>query len=224
MLTLSSTSNTLSRWALALGILLVGGAVWRVAVHVGLGRLKKWAATTETPLDDLLLALAEKTLTPLALYGLVWAAMRALSVHPGVEKVFHTAGVILLTVVTIRLILGGLRFLVLGHWGRSQRDETLQRQMKGLMPFFSVLMWGLGSIFLLDNLGFKVSTLVAGLGIGGVAVALGSQAILGDLFSYFSILFDRPFELGDTIEVGPVSGTVEHIGVKTTRLRSVNGE
>ncbi|MCX7765301.1 MAG: mechanosensitive ion channel family protein, partial [Candidatus Sumerlaeia bacterium] len=63
-----------------------------------------------------------------------------------------------------------------------------------------------------------------GLGIGGVAVALAAQAILGDLFSYFAILFDRPFEVGDFIIIGDLSGTVEYIGLKTTRIRSINGE
>jgi small-conductance mechanosensitive channel len=77
---------------------------------------------------------------------------------------------------------------------------------------------------LLDNLGFDISAVIAGLGIGGVAVALASQGILEDLFSYFSILFDRPFELGDFIIVGEFMGTVERVGIKTTRLRSISGE
>ncbi|MFC1599390.1 mechanosensitive ion channel family protein, partial [Candidatus Omnitrophota bacterium] len=86
------------------------------------------------------------------------------------------------------------------------------------------LIWGLAIIFFLDNLGFKVSTVIAGLGIGGVAVALAAQAVLGDLFSYFAIIFDRPFEIGDFIIIGEYLGTIEHIGVKTTRIRSLGGE
>jgi small-conductance mechanosensitive channel len=65
---------------------------------------------------------------------------------------------------------------------------------------------------------------VAGLGIGGIAVALAAQAVLGDLFSYFSILMDRPFELGDFIIIDDYMGTIEHIGIKTTRIRSLGGE
>ena len=76
----------------------------------------------------------------------------------------------------------------------------------------------------MDNLGFKISTVIAGLGIGGVAVGLASQAILKDLFSYFSIIFDRPFEVGDFIIIGEYLGSVEHIGAKTTRIRSLSGE
>ncbi|PSO81847.1 MAG: mechanosensitive ion channel protein MscS, partial [Cyanobacteria bacterium QS_4_48_99] len=78
--------------------------------------------------------------------------------------------------------------------------------------------------FLLGNLGFDISALVASLGIGGVAIALASQGVLQDLFSYFSILLDRPVQIGDFIIVGDFVGTVEHIGIKTTRMRSLSGE
>ncbi|MDJ0689693.1 MAG: mechanosensitive ion channel family protein [Xenococcaceae cyanobacterium MO_188.B32] len=76
----------------------------------------------------------------------------------------------------------------------------------------------------MDNLGFDISAVVASLGIGGVAIALASQGVLQDLFSYFSILLDRPFELGDFIIVGDYLGTVEYVGIKTTRLKSISGE
>ena len=73
-------------------------------------------------------------------------------------------------------------------------------------------------------MGFDISALVASLGIGGVAIALASQGVLQDLFSYFSILLDRPVQIGDFIIVGDFVGTVEHIGIKTTRMRSLSGE
>ncbi len=77
---------------------------------------------------------------------------------------------------------------------------------------------------MLDNLGVKISAVVAGLGIGGIAVALAAQAFLGDLFSSFAIFFDKPFEVGDFIIVGDKLGVVEYIGIKTTRLRAIGGE
>jgi small-conductance mechanosensitive channel len=88
----------------------------------------------------------------------------------------------------------------------------------------SVIVWSLGVLYLLENLGFKISAVVTGLGIGGIAVALAAQAVLADLFSYFAILFDKPFEVGDFIVVDEYMGNVEHVGVKTTRLRSLRGE
>ena len=87
-----------------------------------------------------------------------------------------------------------------------------------------IAIWVAGSLFLLDNAGFNVSTFIAGLGIGGVAIALAAQAILGDTFSSFAIALDKPFEVGDLINVDDLRGVVEHIGLKTTRVRSVGGE
>jgi small-conductance mechanosensitive channel len=87
-----------------------------------------------------------------------------------------------------------------------------------------VIFWTVAVLIILDNFGVKISTLIAGLGIGGVAIALATQAILKDLFSYFIIFFDRPFEIGDFIIVGDYIGVVDHIGIKTTRLLSLGGE
>jgi len=84
--------------------------------------------------------------------------------------------------------------------------------------------WGLATVVLLDNLGFRINTVIAGLGIGGIAVALAAQNVLGDLFAYFTIIFDRPFEIGDFLIVGEYMGVVNHLGVKTTRIGSLGGE
>lgn len=81
-----------------------------------------------------------------------------------------------------------------------------------------------GFLFLIDNLGYDITTLVAGLGIGGIAVALAAQTILGDLFSYLVIFFDKPFEIGDFIIIDDKMGTIEYIGIKTTRIRTLSGE
>ena len=84
--------------------------------------------------------------------------------------------------------------------------------------------WAIIFILALDNLGVDITALVAGLGIGGIAVALALQSVLSDAFASVAIMLDRPFEVGDTIHVGDMIGTVEHVGVKTTRLRALTGE
>jgi small-conductance mechanosensitive channel len=86
------------------------------------------------------------------------------------------------------------------------------------------LIWLATVLFVLSNLGFNVSSMIAGLGIGGIAVALAAQAVLGDLFSALAIYIDKPFIVGDSIKVADFLGTVEHIGMKTTRVRSLSGE
>jgi small-conductance mechanosensitive channel len=87
-----------------------------------------------------------------------------------------------------------------------------------------IVMWVLGIIFVLSNLGIEVTSLIAGLGVGGIAVAFALQGVLGDLFASFSLYFDKPFRIGDFIVIGDDSGTVEKIGVKTTRIRTLQGE
>lgn len=87
-----------------------------------------------------------------------------------------------------------------------------------------IALWSLGIIFVLSNLGFEVTSLIAGLGIGGVAIAFALQGILSDLFASFSIYFDQPFRIGDVISIGTDMGTVEKIGIKSTRIRTLQGE
>jgi len=87
-----------------------------------------------------------------------------------------------------------------------------------------IVLWSIATLVALDNLGFNITTLMASLGIGGIAVALALQNILGDLFSSVSIALDKPFAIGDFIVVDSYMGTVEHVGMKTTRLRSLGGE
>jgi small-conductance mechanosensitive channel len=87
-----------------------------------------------------------------------------------------------------------------------------------------VLIWTLVGLVALDNLGVNITALLTGLGIGGIAVALAVQNVLGDLFASLSIALDKPFLPGDTIEVDAVSGVVEHVGIKSTRIRSGGGE
>jgi len=151
-------------------------------------------------------------------------ATRSLVLPSALGKAIDVIGVVLLTLLSIRLINGLVVYIFEQYWLKDA-DPEKQRGFKGMMPAIKVVIWGIGIIFLLDNLGFKISTVIAGLGIGGVAVALAAQAVLGDLFSYVSILMDRPFETGDFIILGSEHlGTVEHIGIKTTRIRSLGGE
>jgi small-conductance mechanosensitive channel len=107
---------------------------------------------------------------------------------------------------------------------KQEHGEEKVAQLGGLMILVNIVIWIIGIIFLIDNLGQDVTTLITGLGIGGIAVALAAQNILGDLFNYFVIFFDRPFEVGDFIIVDDKMGSVEYIGIKTTRIRSLSGE
>src|SRR5690625_2261729 len=107
---------------------------------------------------------------------------------------------------------------------KQENGEEKVRQLGGIMLIINVVIWSVGLLFLLDNLGYNITAIITGLGIGGIAIALAAQNILEDLFNYFVIFFDRPFEIGDYLVIDDKSGTVDYIGIKTTRVRSLTGE
>jgi small-conductance mechanosensitive channel len=120
------------------------------------------------------------------------------------------------------------RELILGMIGRKVAEDsgsgTLGNAMAIIRVLVSVALFAIAGILILDNLGVNVTALVAGLGVGGIAIGLAAQGIFSDLFAALSILFDKPFKKGDTIRYDNSTGTVERIGLKTTRLRSLTGE
>jgi small-conductance mechanosensitive channel len=130
-------------------------------------------------------------------------------------------------------------FIQLGVWAAAAVVAALDRRRRsiatqadravvgslGIIGFIArVAIWSLVALMVMDNLGIDVTALVAGLGIGGIAVALAAQNILGDLFASLSIAFDKPFLVGDFLILDDYLGAVEHIGIKSTRLRSLGGE
>src|SRR5829696_2209629 len=120
------------------------------------------------------------------------------------------------------------RELILGLIGRRVAEDNgsgaLANATGVIRVLVSVALFAVAIILILDNLGVNVTALVAGLGIGGIAIGLAAQGIFSDLFAALSILFDKPFKKGDTIRYDNSTGTVERIGLKTTRLRSLTGE
>jgi small-conductance mechanosensitive channel len=120
------------------------------------------------------------------------------------------------------------RELILGvigqHAGDRPGETAIGNAMGVIRVIVSVALFGIALVVILDNLGVNVTALVAGLGIGGIAIGLAAQGIFSDLFAALSILFDKPFRRGDTIRFDTTTGTVEKIGLKTTRLTSVSGE
>jgi small-conductance mechanosensitive channel len=126
--------------------------------------------------------------------------------------------------MVIRFVTSTLVLILESYFRRKHRDRSSANEIGALSLIIHIVVWFIGLGFLFDNMGYDLTAIIAGLGIGGIAVALAAQNILGDLFNYFVIFLDRPFEVGDYIALGDKSGTIEHIGVKTTRLKSLTGE
>lgn len=151
--------------------------------------------------------------------GLQWYELppRAARFLDGAAKVvaFWQAGVWITT----------LAITVLERKRRESADDRALLGSLGILGFIArVLIWAVVLLLALDNLGVDVTALIAGLGIGGIAVALAVQNVLGDLLASLSITLDKPFVVGDFVIVGDFMGAVEYIGIKSTRLRSLSGE
>jgi small-conductance mechanosensitive channel len=217
--------NTVQQWISAGGIAFgVIVAVW-VFRRVFVRRVARVSLGTQTSAGASIAATLSATHTLLLLPLALYAASTALELPSRVDRI----------VVSITVI--GL-LLQVAFWGSTLIEVGLQRYVKtkaqedaaaattlSVLGFIArVALWVMLTLLALSNLGFDITALVAGLGVGGIAVALAAQNILGDLFASLSIVFDKPFVIGDFIIVDDLSGTVERIGMKTTHLRSLGGE
>lgn len=224
MLEHSYFGNTVQSYLISFTILLGGMAAIYVFKRYILSRLKAMAQTSATNIDDLVVKVIERTLVPILYFGVLYASVHTLHLSSGFERGFNIASVIVITLFAVRTLTAGVHHLLRSYSASSSDSEEGARQLKGIGSLFNFVIWVLAFLFLLDNMGVEISAAVAGLGIGGIAVALAAQAVLGDLFSYFVIYFDKPFAIGDFIIVGDKMGVVENIGIKTTRLRALGGE
>lgn len=215
--------NTLRDYLVTAAVIIVLSLVLSLFRKTVIRHLKRLTERTESTLDDFVVDHVERLGLPILYSAAVYSALQYLTLSETFSRVIQSLFVAILTFYTARFIIAILRYLMENRW-MKHLPESGRNNVKGVSGALSILVWGLSAVFLLDNLGFKVSTIVAGLGIGGIAVALAAQTILGDLFSYFVIFFDRPFQIGDFIIVDDKIGAVEYIGIKTTRIRSLSGE
>lgn len=186
-------------------------------------RLTALAARTRTKADDVIAAVLGKThfLSLLALSMLT----ASLLLEVGPQTVVFKRMLLVVALFQVGLWGGALLEGIAGEWARRKDMDPSSQTILAAASFFGKLtVWAGVVLVALDNFGVKVTTLVAGLGVGGIAAALAVQNILGDLFASVTILLDRPFEIGDFIIVGDQMGTVERIGLKSTRVRSLSGE
>jgi small-conductance mechanosensitive channel len=216
---------TVAGWIAFVLIAAVTFLVLRRIQRVTVRRLGAIATRTSTHLDDLVVSLISRTNVLFILLISLWAASAALTLSAGTLTIVHAA-----------LLVG---FIVQGGlWASRVLDFVLERAIvarpdfdPGLRTAVSafrfigrVAVWSAATLLVLSNLNVNVSTLIAGLGVGGIAIALAVQNVLGDLFASLSILLDRPFVVGEFIVIDSLAGTVEHVGLKTTRVRSLSGE
>ncbi|MCB9802398.1 mechanosensitive ion channel family protein [Candidatus Nomurabacteria bacterium] len=225
-------SNSFYDYLLALIVLFSAIIILKIFQSIILARLYNFAQKTQTDFDDVLIAIFKNIKPPLYFLLSFYFAAQVLYL-PSWLSVFIKAVLLLIVIYEIIKALERLFAYVVKKYlnknstsseNDEQEIERLASMAKTIQTIVRIILWTLGLILVLANLGINVNSLVASLGIGGLAVALAMQNILSDLFSSFSIYLDKPFQVGDFIKVGSDMGVVEKIGLKTTRLRTLLGE
>ncbi|HPC02787.1 MAG TPA: mechanosensitive ion channel family protein [Syntrophales bacterium] len=220
----SVLNNTLEKWLIALGIVIAG----TVALNILLGILghtlaaleRKWPGDIAQTLIRMFRGTKRYILFIIALY----AGSTVLSL-PNTLATFLRYVAVIFAGIQIGVWASFLvTRLVSEYIVRTTGDEEVPSGTGIATLVARIVIWVFIVLLVLDNLGFNITTLVAGLGVGGIAVAMASQSVLADLFASLSILLDKPFKVGEFIIVGDMMGSVENIGLKTTRVRSLGGE
>ena len=217
--------NSLIQWIsaalVAVGAMLLFWAVGRLVLR----RLESLSSRTLTGVDDLVAELFKKTKLVFVLLVGVWAGSHILALSAEVDHWIREILVVGLLLQGALWTTGILTHFIGRYHARQLEADPETATAMGAVSFLGkITIWTIFLLLALQNLGINVTTLLASLGIGGIAVALALQNVLGDLFASLSIVLDKPFVVGDFIIVDDFMGTVEHVGLKTTRVRSLSGE
>lgn len=216
--------NSLLMWGGAFvtgAVLFLGLKIVQRSLNQRIGSLSQKTATVA---DDLLAAALDSTQMFFMLVVAVWAGSRWLVL--GAKSSYISFALLLAVVLQVAIWANRMVSAYIAFYTDTRREvnPAAVSVVQGLSFIVRLVIWSLAFLLLVDNLGYDVTALVAGLGISGIAVALALQNILGDLFASLSIVLDKPFVIGDFIIVGDLMGVVERIGLKTTRVRSLSGE
>jgi small-conductance mechanosensitive channel len=213
----NSVKNYLFAFLVFLAILFLA----KIFQFLVLRHFKKLAQKTKTDIDDLFIDILNKVRPPFYFFLALYFALKTLKIVFWLEKALTAILIVWVITLAISAFQSVLDYLIRK---KAKEDKTTESAFRLLGKILKGVLWGIGILFILSNLGVNITSLIAGLGIGGVAIAFALQNILEDLFSSFAIYFDKPFKVGDFIVVGNHKGTVEKIGIKTTRIRSIHGE
>ncbi|HNR65847.1 MAG TPA: mechanosensitive ion channel family protein [Atribacterota bacterium] len=219
--------NRIIDYLMALLIFIIASLTIRFLKNFSIKILEGLAGKKGTKIDKRFVDAFQDRIKPfinLLYFAAFYFSFYQLKIPIIIESYFNIIIIALFIFYTVKSIISIFSYFLENYWIKKEKDGTRITALRGIETFLKIMVWSIAFIVFLDNLGVQISALLAGLGIGGIAIALASQNILGDLFSYFIIFFDRPFEIGDFLSIDNFSGTIESIGIKTTRIRSLGGE
>ncbi len=217
-------SLTVEELLVAFGCFIGLVIVFRIFRTILLQRFKKLAKKTKSDLDDKLVEIVGN-IAPLFYWFLAFYITTKISpvINGNFEKTFDGAFIIFAVYEIVKIVQNIFGYGI-EKWNQAEHKHLTPTTLHAIKLLIGIIIWSLGILLVLSNLGFDISALLVGGGIGGIALALAAQNILGDLFSSFSIYFDRPFGVGDFVVVGADKGVVKKIGLKTTRIQTLVGE
>lgn len=217
--------NPATRWVLAAVVALLSLLLLRIILGFVKRRVQRSTLAATTGWDGGIAETMQATKNWFLLLAALYVGSLLLDLPERTRDVVQTVAVLALL---LQAALWGTRLLkfAIEHYMKQRRetDPSLTTTVSAMSFVGNLILWSIVLLLALDNMGVDVTALIAGLGVGGIAVALAAQNILGDLFASLSIVLDKPFLLGDFIIVGDQMGTVEKVGLKTTRIRALSGE
>ena len=218
--------NTVQDYLLVLGAFVVSFGILKIFKDIVIRRLRKLAEASKNDFDDLLIEIIRSIGYPMYLLVAVGIALQFIEQPPFIK----TLGFYITLVVIAYTVIRAVQQLVDYIFAKGIKKRLVQdadfdpSAVRVLSRVLKWVIWIIAILLLLQNFGYDITALIAGLGIGGIAIAFALQNILSDIFSSFSLYFDKPFSTGDFIIVGNDMGTVKHIGIKSTRLQTLQGQ
>ncbi|HON59078.1 MAG TPA: mechanosensitive ion channel family protein [Smithella sp.] len=217
--------NALQSWLIALAVLVVSLIALKIIQDVVVRKLSRLAKLTDNEFDDMLVDVFKNTKFLVLMVAAAYLASHTVTLPPAFISVWNKLVIVVLIIQGGFWLSAGITFVLRRTiQKRAEQDASTATTITFLGFLARLVLWVIVLLLILDNLGVNITGLVAGLGIGGIAVALAVQNILGDLLASLSIVLDKPFVIGDFVVVDSLAGTIEHIGLKTTRIRSLSGE
>jgi small-conductance mechanosensitive channel len=219
-------NNTGKEYLLAVLIFIGVLVVLKIFKTIVVARLKKFAERSKTDFDDTIIEIVSNLKPPFYFLIALYLGVRSLVLPDLIGKIISVLFLLSIVYEVISALQKIIEYVAYKAMLRSGKDdeEANKSAIRTLSVVIKIILWSFGLILILGNLGVDITSLIAGLGIGGIAVALALQNVLGDVFASFSIIIDKPFQVGDFIKIGEDIGEVEKIGIKTTRIRTPDGQ
>ena len=217
--------NSVQTWLVAVSVAAAVLLIVTVVRLVAARQLNQLAQRFEAPVWKISLAVVRRTKWLFILILSLYAGSFVVQMPDKTHNVIHAIAIVVLLIQVGLWVARALKVIVEQYRQQQLAKDPASVTMLNVLYFLgNFAVWTVVILLVLDNLGVNITALVAGLGVGGIAIALAVQTVLGDLLASLAIVLDKPFVVGDFLIVGDLMGSVEHVGLKTTRLRSLSGE